>query len=578
MSDGSHTDGHEDLHPDLSPILRFALSEYTGRAHPDPQSPRQYFRTSIVMPASRSLPAEKEMRMARRRDINQLAMRVRIAALGGILGNLEKDSGSVEQAETDKEASTPFSKLWTQWGAALEEWADVCRFADKAVASATAAETSEEHTLNPTPVTWSAVAEAMANDKASQEAMELLFKPPSVTADSQIEQSDKPEDEAAKKLAVDDVVKNVKKADNLDSYEQDLLPCIVDIASLSTTFKQVHLSPETIDAVRTIASLPLLFPKAFQQGILREQRMSGCLLFGPPGTDKTLLVRALAKEAGCRMLAITSADIMSKWVGEHEKIVRAAFSLARRLSPCIIFVDEIDALFGSRTTCTQPWYRAVITQFMQEMDGLKSSVKDGVIVVGATNRPFDLDDAVLRRFPRRMLVDLPAQNDREEILRILLCDENLAPDVNLRAIASQTRNFSGSDLKHLCVSAALDVVKQTVELPWRTSRMASTTVKTESPSQAAGISVDATKEGNVHDAPQRPSAEPVKRVLASSHFQTALKEVSASTAESLGSVAELRKWNEKFGQKREKRMMESTSWNQFLPNIRHPGDTLRPDN
>ena len=84
-----------------------------------------------------------------------------------------------------------------------------------------------------------------------------------------------------------------------------------------------------------------------------------------------------------------------QWVGEDEKNVRATFSLARRLSPCIIFIDEIDALFGARTTSSQPWYRATITQFMQEMDGLRTNKNSNVIVIGATNRPFDLDDAVL---------------------------------------------------------------------------------------------------------------------------------------------------------------------------------------
>ena len=104
-------------------------------------------------------------------------------------------------------------------------------------------------------------------------------------------------------------------------------------------------------------------------------------------------------------------------MGEGEKLVKAVFSLARRLSPCVIFLDEIDALFGARMSNRESGgavaHRGVITEFMQEMDGLKSSTDDNVIVIGATNRPFDLDDAVLRRLPRRLLVDLPSEKERQ---------------------------------------------------------------------------------------------------------------------------------------------------------------------
>lgn len=113
-----------------------------------------------------------------------------------------------------------------------------------------------------------------------------------------------------------------------------------------------------------------------------------------------------------------------QYVGEGEKLVKAVFSLARRLSPCVVFLDEIDALFGARMSGRESGgafaHRGVITEFMQEMDGLKSSKEDSVIVIGATNRPFDLDDAVLRRLPRRLLVDLPGEKEREGMLLPLM--------------------------------------------------------------------------------------------------------------------------------------------------------------
>lgn len=156
-------------------------------------------------------------------------------------------------------------------------------------------------------------------------------------------------------------------------------------------------------------------------------------------------------------------------MGEGEKLVRSVFSLARRLAPCVVFIDEIDSLFGARSSSRDTGggfvHRGVITEFMQEMDGLKTSNTDNVIIIGATNRPFDLDDAVLRRLPRRLLVDLPGEKEREgkrwcsrpsyssilieppEILKILLRDEVLSPEVDLKVLARDTPTFSGSDLK-----------------------------------------------------------------------------------------------------------------------------------
>lgn len=117
----------------------------------------------------------------------------------------------------------------------------------------------------------------------------------------------------------------------------------------------------------------------------------------------------------------------AQYVGEGEKLVKAVFSLARRLSPCVVFLDEIDALFGARSSARDSGgamaHRGVITEFMQEMDGLKSQagMEERVVVIGATNRPFDLDDAVLRRLPRRLLVDLPGEKEREGEWCLGLC-------------------------------------------------------------------------------------------------------------------------------------------------------------
>ncbi|OCH95005.1 AAA-domain-containing protein [Obba rivulosa] len=559
--------GAENLPPGLSSVVRSALAVRSGNTPPRPEGPTQYFRTSILMPASRSLSAEKATRMARRREINELATRMGVAAVGGVLEKPDVIPSLTSDAQEDAELDQKALRMWEEWSGTLELWVNIRRMADRAVGSVIAARTassSAKPTLESTPIPWSAIYDAWAIDKSAQDVWKTLLEPAQKIArdhPDEVKEEDENDDDEED---IDEIVERVKRDPDLDQHEQRLLGCIVDPASLSTTFNQVHLPPHTIDSVRTIVSLPLLYPAAFQQGILKEHGMTGCLLFGPPGTGKTLVVRALAKEAGCRMLAVSPSDVMDMYVGEGEKLVRSVFSLARRLSPCVVFIDEIDALFGARMSRDSGGaiaHRGVITEFMQEMDGLKSSKEDNVIVIGATNRPFDLDDAVLRRLPRRLLVDLPGEKEREgnEILKILLRDETLSPDVDLKVLAKRTECFSGSDLKHLCVSAALDAVKQLVDVPWRPPRSAGTSAEPQSnesdpeqstPQATADVPAAQSVTATVQEAPSPAS---VARTLSSSNFEVALREITPSASESLGSLSGLRKWNDEFGEGRRKR-------------------------
>ncbi|GJE90842.1 AAA-domain-containing protein [Phanerochaete sordida] len=613
--------GDQDAGPGLSSLVQ-ALSGRVppGRSSaPEGEKTTRFYRTSFIVPATRSLLTEKACRVDRRREINELTIRMGVASVGGTLPPMHPRPDEPREEES-KEGSTEVKpaarRIWEEWGRTVEVWSNVRKIADRAVGKAIAERAkdttlSAKATLEPVPVDWPSVFDAWSAHKAIRDLRKawVQHSTPKIQTDPE-----KPAEEE-KEEPVDEVIERLKRDPDLDQHEQRLLGCIVDTATITTTFSHVHLPPKTIDSVRTIVSLPLLHPSAFQHGILKEHSMTGCLLFGPPGTGKTLVVRALAKEAGCRMLAVSPSDVMDMYVGEGEKLVKAVFSLARRLSPCVLFIDEIDALFGARSSARESGgaiaHRGVLTEFMQEMDGLRSSKDDNIIVIGATNRPFDLDDAILRRLPRRLLVDLPGEKEREEILKILLRDEKFAADVDLKQLAKKTESFSGSDLKNLCVSAALDAVKERVEVPWRPGKPASaptvdaataeataatpsipaeplttttasepqlnadttattpetpstsdttsaSTAATDSSSSAANASPAAVEEAPAPDAEAKTEEPPAPpRVLQWHNFTTALTEITPSSSEALGSLADLRKWNEEFGEGRKDRKHKS---------------------
>ncbi|KZV89211.1 AAA-domain-containing protein [Exidia glandulosa HHB12029] len=320
--------------------------------------------------------------------------------------------------------------------------------------------------------------------------------------------------------AADPIVEKVKSADDLDQFEQSLLGAIVDPTTIRTVYADVCIQPHIIETLRSVVSLPLLFPEAYSVGILGKESMSGVLLYGPPGTGKTMVCRALAKESGARMLQIQASNMKSKWHSESEKLIHATFTLARRLGPCVVFIDEIDALFGRRGDRDSQIHRSMLTEFMQEMDGLKTSEENKnaqVIVVGATNRPQDLDDAVLRRLPRRVLVDLPGLAEREKILTQYLRGESVDDTVDTADLASRTEYFSGSDIKHLVFSAALAAFKDTVPDLWKTM------------------------DQGVERWPLP------TRVLSAAHFDHALQEITASSAANMDAVYRLRTWGGNIG-------------------------------
>ena len=309
-----------------------------------------------------------------------------------------------------------------------------------------------------------------------------------------------------------------------NSYEKKLLSGVVDAKNIRTTFADVQAAPETIEALKTLTSLSLIRPDAFTYGVLATDRIPGLLLYGPPGTGKTLLAKAVAKESNATVLEVSGSDVYDMYVGEGEKNVKAIFTLAKKLSPCIVFIDEADAILGSRSSGhSRTSHRELINQFLREWDGMTDM---SAFIMVATNRPFDLDEASLRRLPRRLLVDLPLEKDREAILKIHLKDELLDAEVSMNQLASQTPFYSGSDLKNLCVAAALACVREEFDT------------------------------ATAHDkdvAPENKYQYAEKRTLHQRHFVKAMEEISASISEDMGSLSAIRKFDEKYGDRRGRR-------------------------
>ena len=190
----------------------------------------------------------------------------------------------------------------------------------------------------------------------------------------------------------------------------------------------------------------------------------GLLLYGPPGCGKTFIARAVAGELGAQFLAVSFADVIDMFVGQSERNIHELFELARRNAPCVLFVDEVDALGQKRSQLRSTPMRSAVNQLLLELDDVAAS-NDGVFLLAATNHPWDVDSALRRpgRFDRTLLVLPPDQPAREAVFRFHLQDRPVA-GIDLARLATLTEGYSGADIAHVCESAAeqalLDSVRQ----------------------------------------------------------------------------------------------------------------------
>lgn len=245
----------------------------------------------------------------------------------------------------------------------------------------------------------------------------------------------------------------------LDEYEKKVANEVIHPDDINVHFCDIGGLDSIISSLRESVIYPLLYPNLFISSSPLLGAPKGVLLFGPPGCGKTMLAKALAKESGATFINIAASVLTNKWYGESNKLVAGLFSLARKVQPSIIFIDEIDSFLRERMKGDHEVTGMMKAEFMTLWDGLTSAT-DRILVLGATNRPNDIDSAILRRMPKRFDVGLPNSDQRFRILKLMLKDTKIAPGFSMTSLAEATQGHSGSDLRELCRSAAMVPVRE----------------------------------------------------------------------------------------------------------------------
>ncbi|KAJ3242446.1 hypothetical protein HDU81_003152 [Chytriomyces hyalinus] len=256
----------------------------------------------------------------------------------------------------------------------------------------------------------------------------------------------------------------VSKDLDLNEHEQIIASEVVHPDDINVSFKDIGGLDPIISSLKETVIYPLVYPQLFTSeasgGLLGAPK--GVLLYGPPGTGKTMLAKALATESRATFINLPLSTLTEKYFGESQKLVRALFTFARKVEPCIVFIDEIDSFLRERRSADHEATSMMKAEFMSQWDGLSTTKQSRVLIMGATNRPDDIDKAILRRMPKRFEIGLPNTEQRDRILRLLLKNVSLSSHFSFQTLVARTTGLSGSDLKELCRSAAMTPVREAI--------------------------------------------------------------------------------------------------------------------
>lgn len=253
----------------------------------------------------------------------------------------------------------------------------------------------------------------------------------------------------------------------LSPYEQKIALDVVAPDDIPVTFNDIGGLKNVIEELKEAVIYPLTMPWLYSRSSSLLSAPSGVLLHGPPGCGKTMLVKALAHESGACFINLHISTLTEKWYGDSNKLVNAVFSLARKLQPTIVFLDEIDAVLGTRRSGEHEASGAVKAEFMTHWDGLTSAYANGepqrILVLGATNRIRDIDEAILRRMPKKFLISLPSASQRHKVLTLVLKDTRIDQErFDMAYLVKVMAGMSGSDMKEACRDAAMVPVREMI--------------------------------------------------------------------------------------------------------------------
>ena len=212
------------------------------------------------------------------------------------------------------------------------------------------------------------------------------------------------------------------------------------------------------DALKEAVILPIKFPQLFTG---KRKTWSWILLYGPPGTGKSYLAKAVATQSNSTFFSVSSSDLVSKWMGESERLVKQLFAMAREARPSIIFIDEVDSLCGTRGEGESEASRRIKTEFLVQMNGVHNDHETEVLVLGATNIPWALDSAIKRRFEKRVYIPLPELDARRRMFELNIGSTpcTLTPR-DIRTLAAQTEGYSGADVAVVVREALMQPVRR----------------------------------------------------------------------------------------------------------------------